>query len=406
MSTNVLEQNIRLGCLNLHLPDGTHYRYGDSAPEANWHIHDPAVLSRVWCDPELELGETYVEKGWDAENPEGLRKLLEVLMRNFADLKPRGWVYLRELLYKWLHRGNAILHSYRHIRHHYDRDEWLFRRFLDRGMFYSCAYFEHPGQSLEAAQQAKCELIRRKLLIEPGHKVLDIGSGWGGLAFYLAAKADVEVVGLTLSREQLRVAETEARKRGLSGQVRFLLQDYREHRGVYDHIVSVGMFEHVGLRDYQAFFRTLDRLLNPDGSALLHTIGSTWRRSELNPWMRRHIFPGAHIPLLSQIMPALEYSRLMLTDAEVLRLHYADTLYEWFRRFQAHRREVAERMDERFARIWEFYLAVCEATFRWWDLVVFQLQIAKRHGVIPITRDYLFNPEAREEQRKLGGIHT
>jgi cyclopropane-fatty-acyl-phospholipid synthase len=389
MLLKAFEESIRVGCLNLCMPDGTRYRFGADEPEAWWNLYDPSVLSRVARHPELNLGETYLEKSWDAGEGEGLRTLLAVLLRNFTDIRPRGFAHLRENLLLRLDRGNGVARSFRQIHHHYDLDEWLFRRFLDQNMFYSCAYFERAGQTLEEAQQAKCELIRRKLLLQPGQKVLDIGCGWGGLAFYLAERAGVDVVGLTLSGEQLRVAREEADRRGLAGRASFLLQDYRQHQGRYDRIVSVGMFEHVGLRHYPDFFRRVDELLAPDGVALLHTIGCGWREGAINPWIRRYVFPGAHIPSLSQLMPALERSRLWITDLEVLRLHYAYTLREWFRRFQRHRAEVAERMGERFARLWEFYLAGCEASFLYWDLAVFQIQMAKRHGPIPITRHYL-----------------
>jgi cyclopropane-fatty-acyl-phospholipid synthase len=392
MLLKILEKNIRTGCLTLCLPDGRRYRFGSDGPEAYWHLHDPGVLPRIPRDPDLGLGETYLDKGWDAGEGEGLRALLEVLMRNFAELRPGMFARLREHLWRWLAPGNGIIRSFRQIHHHYDLDEWLFRRFLDEGLFYSCAYFEQPEQSLEAAQEAKCELIRKKLRLRPGQKVLDIGSGWGGLAFHLAYHADVGVVGLTLSAEQLRVAREEAERRGLGGRVRFLLQDYRQHQGRYDRIVSVGMFEHVGLRHYPEFFRRVGELLAPEGVALLHTIGCGRREGSINPWIRRHVFPGAHIPSLSQLAPAVESAELWVTDLEVLRLHYAYTLREWFRRFQRHRAEVVERMGERFARLWEFYLAGCEASFLYWDLVVFQVQIAKRHGPIPITRHYLFEP--------------
>lgn len=395
---DVLERNIKQGSLHVFLPDGTQYRFGAGAPEANWHIKDSAATRRIAVDPEFELGETYLEGGWSAGGSEGLRRLLAVLMCNFSDVRPRGFAFLRELLQKALRRGNEIARSYQNVEHHYDLDEWLFRRFLDKDMFYSCAYFEYPEQSLEDAQQAKCRLIMRKLLLKPGQRVLDIGSGWGGLAFFLASHADVEVVGLTLSREQLRVAQSAAEARKLQSRVKFILQDYREHQGEYDRIVSVGMFEHVGLRHYPEFFDRVYRWLKPDGVALLHTIGGTRRDGLTNPWIRRHIFPGGHTPLLSQLTPAVEKSGLMTTDAEILRLHYAYTLCEWYRRFQSHRPEVVDRMGERFARMWEFYLAICEAGFRWWDSAVFQLQLAKRHGVVPITKDYLFEEQGSVEK--------
>lgn len=394
MLVELLKNNIKYGYLLLSLPDGTEHRLGNSGPEAHWRFNNETVITRILRDPDMELGETYMEGGWDAGEP-GLRRLFEIFMRNFREGQAKGWTRrIQEALHKLIAQSNRILQSYRHIEYHYDKDEWLFRQFLDQGLFYSCAYFEHPELSLEDAQQAKCRLIMRKLLLKPGQRVLDIGSGWGGLAFYLAAHAEVEVVGITLSQEQLRVAHQQVQDRGLGDRVNFLLQDYREHKGEYDRIVSVGMFEHVGLQNYRAFFEQVRRLLKSDGVALLHTIGVSGKAGLNNVWIRRHIFPGSYLSTLSQITPAIEKTGLMITDIEVLRLHYAHTLAEWYRRFQSHRKEIVERLGERFARMWEFYLASCEASFRFWDLVVFQVQMARQHGAVPITRDYLVRSEA------------
>lgn len=388
-ANGLLARRIQEGSLHLHVPGNPSRRFGAGEPEVHWNVQDVSVLTRLMWDPEFQLGETYVEGGWHAGAPEALPTLLEVIMRNFSapELAPCGRI--RRCMHALVRKGNAIARSYRNVKHHYDLDEWLFRRFLDKRLFYSCAYFEEPGQSLEQAQLAKCRLIARKLCLEPGMRVLDIGSGWGGLAIYLAQDVGVDVTGVTLSQEQLRVAQAEAERAGLQDRVRFRLEDYRKHTGLYDRIVSIGMFEHVGLRHYPEFFRQLATLLKPDGVALLHTIGVNYKNGPANPWITRHIFPGSYIPLLSDLSPAMQRARLMLTDLEVLRLHYAYTLREWFQRFQNHRAEVVERMGERFARMWEFYLAVCEASFRWRDMVVFQLQLAKRHGPVPITRSYL-----------------
>ena len=244
--------------------------------------------------------------------------------------------------------------------------------------------------SLEEAQRAKCRHIMNKLCLQPGQRVLDIGCGWGGLAFYLAEHADVKVTGLTLSREQLRVAESRARERGLEGRVDFRLQDYREHHGSYDRIVSVGMFEHVGVRHYRDYFDQVRRLLVHDGIALLHTIGRHGAPGTTNPWIEKYIFPGGYNPALSEVTRAIERSGLVSCDIEILRQHYAKTLVLWHQRFHAHRAEIAQRMGERFCRMWEFYLATCEAAFRWRDLVVFQIQLTHRMGAVPITRDYLY----------------
>jgi cyclopropane-fatty-acyl-phospholipid synthase len=385
----LLEETVRHGTLTMQLPDLSKRRFGSGQPEATIRFNDPATLQRIAYDPGFEFGQTYMEGGWDY-GEEGLPALLNVTMSNFAGFfanrsrKPLGF------LQKALQQSNRVRRAYRNVSHHYDLDEWLFRRFLDRGMFYSCAYFERPDMTLEEAQEAKCRMIARKLRLGPGMRVLDIGSGWGGLAMHLAREHGVSVDGLTLSREQLRVAREESARRGLEGQVAFYFRDYREHRGQYDRIVSVGMFEHVGQPYYGAFFQQLNDLLKEDGVALLHTIGRTSGPGTTNAWLRRYIFPGGYTPALSELSAAIEPSPLMVTDLEVWRLHYADTLAEWLRRFQSVRTEVAERFDERFCRMWEFYLASCEGTFRYWDQVVFHVQLAKQHDAVPITRDYLY----------------
>jgi cyclopropane-fatty-acyl-phospholipid synthase len=392
-----LRRNIRHGSIQLVIPDGTHYLLGQGQPEAHWVFKDPKAMGRILRDYDLELGETYTEGGWHS-NPGGLLNLLEVLMLNFGETKEHGlrgwWAHL----YKIFQLGNRIARSYRNVSHHYDIDEWVYRRFLDTNMFYSCAYFEKEDQTLEEAQLAKCRLIMKKLLLQPGQRVLDIGCGWGGLAIYLAEHADVMVTGITLSREQLRVAQDEAKRRCLQNKVEFRIQDYREHRGQYDRVVSIGMFEHVGARHFRHFFNQVEALLNPDGIALIHTIGEANHSSSTNPWIRRHIFPGGYIPSLSEISRTAEKSTLIMTDVEILRIHYARTLSEWLNRFSSHRDEVAERMGETFCRMWEFYLAATSSAFRYWDLIVFHMQLAKHHGSVPIHRDYMFRGVEHPDQ--------
>ncbi len=391
MYLRILQRHIRRGRLHVHLPDGV-YSFGDGEPEAHWFIRDRGTLVRILLDPGLELGETYMNGGWHAGDG-GLAPLLEILLRNFSRFGgkiSRWFAPLWRLARQW----NRIGRSYRNVARHYDLDEWLFRHFLDRDLQYSCAYFATPGMSLEDAQRAKCRHLMGKLLLEPGQRVLDIGSGWGGLALFLAEHAGVHVTGLTLSREQLRVATDRARERGLLGRVEFLLADYREHTGHYDRIVSVGMFEHVGAPYHRRFMQRVSELLLPDGVAVVHTIGRSGPPTATNAWIHRHIFPGGYIPALSELSRALEPESLMICDLESLRLHYAFTLEEWLRRFLACRDAVAARMGERFCRMWEFYLAVCAAAFRWSDLLVFQLQLAHHHQVVPITRDYLYRPVA------------
>ena len=290
-----------------------------------------------------------------------------------------------------LQSWNNIGASMRNVSHHYDLDASLFRAFLDQDMHYSCAYFRSPDQPLEEAQSAKCDHIRRKLCLKPGQKVLDIGSGWGSLGLYLADKEDVQVTGLTLSNEQLAVANKEAVRRGLDNQVQFRLEDYRNHHGKYDAVVSVGMFEHVGLRNFDGYFTKVAELLSRDGVAMIHTIGHTDRPTATNPWFRRHIFPGGYIPAISEITTAVERSPLVFADIEVWRQHYALTLKEWNRRFQTVRPEFAREKGERFCRIWEFYLLACQTAFEVSNLVVYQLQLGLNNMSVPTTRDYLYD---------------
>lgn len=389
---HILETGVESGTLHLRLPDGTQHCFGRGEPEVEWCFHDDRAFGRILRNPELEMGETYMEGAWDAGEG-GLALLLHVLMHNFQSLREphrlgRMLHFLREHT-----RKNAIRRSYDNAAYHYDHEEWLFRCFLDEDMQYSCAYFAHPGMSLEEAQQAKLALLRAKLCIQSGDRVLDIGSGWGGLALYLAEQEDVEVTGLTLSREQLRVSRERAAARGLSHRVRFLLQDYREHQEPYDRIVSVGMFEHVGRANYASFFEEVKQRLEPGGLALLHTIGRSSPPAAISEWTERYIFPGSHLPSLSELARAVEDSHLVATDLEVLRLHYAETLAGWLERFRARRSEVRLRLGETFCRMWEFYLASSEASFRVGDLVVFQLQLGHSNQGAPLTRDYLWRGE-------------
>lgn len=389
MMERILAQTIRTGRLVVRYPDGRVGCYGEGQPEVEWALHDPAAIRRLLRNPWLEFGQTYMEGAWDA--PQGLAPLIELLLRNFPESPARGlWSVLKRRIGQW----NSLRQSRRHVARHYDLDEQLFRMFLDSDLHYSCAYFATPDTDLEAAQQAKCQLLLRKLGLTPGQRVLDIGSGWGGLALYLAQQADVEVTGLTLSKEQHRVATRRAAERGLSGQVRFEIEDYRRHRGLYDRVVSVGMFEHVGAPHYRTFFDRVQARLAPGGLAVLHHIGRSGVPGETNPWIRKYIFPGGYNPSLSEVLPPLERAGLLLADVEVLKFHYRYTLREWQRRFQAHRTEALRRWGEPFVRMWEFYLAACEASFATGELVVFQLQMARSLEGLPMTRGHWYAEDA------------
>ena len=297
-----------------------------------------------------------------------------------------------------VHQRNNERNAKRNVAHHYDLDGRLYDLFLGPDRQYSCAYFEHPGQGLDDAQLAKKRHLAAKLLVDPGHRVLDIGSGWGGLALYLAEHCGAEVTGITLSEEQLGVARGRKQQQGLGGAVDFRLQDYRSVTEPFDRIVSVGMFEHVGVAYYDTFFSKVSELLTDDGVMLLHSIGSINGPCVNNPWITKYIFPGGYSPALSEVLPAIERAGLIVTDIEILRLHYAETLRAWRENFLDRRDEAKTLYDERFCRMWEFYLAGCEAGFRHGDLMVFQIQIAKRLDTVPLTRDYI---AARESTLRL-----
>ncbi|WP_435103859.1 class I SAM-dependent methyltransferase [Arhodomonas sp. AD133] len=388
----ILAARIRHGSLSLEYPDGSVRRYGAGEPAARWQIHDHKALPRIAADPDFMLGQTYMDGAWSTPD---LLRLLQVLMVNFPEGQGGRWRRLVQRLLRPFQQWNRRAASRRNVAHHYDLDESLFRRFLDEDMQYSCAYWPPGVDDLESAQYAKKELIRRKLRLQPGQRVLDIGCGWGGLAIHLAEHSDVSVVGVTLSQEQYRVARQRVAERGLDGRVDIRMQDYREVPEEFDRVVSVGMFEHVGARYYDTYFQGVYDHLTRDGVALIHTIGRSTPPGVTNPWIARYIFPGGYIPAMSEVMAAVERQALVSTDIEVLRLHYAQTLAAWQERFQRVRAAVAAEKDERFCRMWEFYLAASEAAFRWHDLVVFQFQLARDQAAVPLTRDYLFAPEER-----------
>jgi cyclopropane-fatty-acyl-phospholipid synthase len=345
-------------------------------------------------DADLRLGELYMDGRFFMESGtlyDFVAMILRETQYQSFPLVARMIDDARARLRIFRHR-NLPARSRQNVAHHYDLDGRLYGLFLDADRQYSCAYFEHADQSLEDAQRAKKEHLAAKLCIEADSRILDIGSGWGGLALHLARMApDGDVVGVTLSKEQLdyaskRLAPDEGMARA---SVRFALADYRSLKGRFDRIVSVGMFEHVGLRSYRTFFRKCADLLEDNGVMVLHTIGCSGTPGFTTPWLDRYICPGGYIPPLSEILPEIEAAGLVVNDIEVLRLHYALTLAHWRQRFMQHWAKAAQLYDERFCRMWEYYLATAEAAFRYEGLVVFQIQITKRNDVVPSTRDYL-----------------
>jgi cyclopropane-fatty-acyl-phospholipid synthase len=375
---------------------GTAHRFGDgSGPPITVRIADRRLEWHLALDPELAAGEGYMNGRLTLEQG-SIYEFIALMMRNLTSRPFPAYAQKLARVRSWtraLAQLNSAGRAKRNVHHHYDIDPRIYDLFLDPDRQYSCAYFVEPNMGLAEAQAAKKRHIAAKLALEPGQKVLDIGSGWGGLALYLASAAGVDVTGITLSSEQLRIARDRALAEAPEHRPRFELTDYRDARGTYDRIVSVGMFEHVGTPHYATFFSSLARLLSPGGTALLHTIGRTDLPAGTNPFIARYIFPGGYIPALSEIMSAVEASGLIVTDVEVLRLHYAETLRAWRGRFVANRAAAVRIAGEEFFRMWEFYLAGSEAAFRFQNFVVFQVQLARRIDTLPITRDYIAGAE-------------
>ena len=392
-----LKRLIRHGDLEVESASGRSFKVGDaSGPPLAIRFKAPAAERRFIRDPELALGELYMD-GALAITKGDLLEVLKLGLRNTATLEGSRWLQLlngARVALRRIQQNNTLLRARANVAHHYDIDDRLYALFLDADRQYSCAYFEDPAHSLEEAQLAKKRHIAAKLLMEPGHSALDIGCGWGGMGLYLATHCGARVTGVTLSAEQLDVAQARARAHNLANQAEFCLQDYRETQGRFDRIVSVGMFEHVGVGFFDDYFRKIAQLLAEDGVALVHTITRTDGPGVTNPWITKHIFPGGYIPAMSEALPAIERAGLIVTDIEILQLHYAETLKAWRERFMARRAQAAALYDERFCRMWEFYLAGSEACFRLGQHVNCQFQLAKKVGVVPMTRSYM---AAREQ---------
>ena len=394
----ILKRILSLGQLRIVDARGAaHTIEGSPGGNVTIRLHDPALHWKLIFRPRLYLPEAYMDGALTIEEG-NLYDLIDLLAVN-VDALPKGVVaHLLNgsaTLLRRLHQYNPAPRARRNAAHHYDLSDQLYELFLDRDRQYSCAYFREGTDDLDMAQLDKKRHIAAKLLIRPGQKVLDIGSGWGGLALCLARECGADVTGLTLSAEQHRVATRRAAAAGLSDRVRFHLRDYRAEAGSYDRIVSVGMFEHVGINHYGEFFAKMKSLLAPQGVALLHSIGRKDGPGSTNPWIRKYIFPGGYVPALSEVVPIAERLGLWITDIEILRLHYAETLRAWRTRFEGNRERIRTIYDERFCRMWEMYLVGSEVAFRRQDLMVFQMQLAKAADAVPLTRDYMFDWERR-----------
>src|SRR5580692_11612003 len=391
-----LTQFIRRGTMNFTTASGAKFSCGDGTgnPVAVRFLGTDAER-RVLLNPELGLGEVFMDGTFVVEQGT-IADALAILL-NQPEILPR-WAKLQawaHYLVRHAQQFNPRSRSKNNVARHYDLDGRLYSLFLDADQQYSCAYFESPDMSLDDAQLAKKRHLAAKLLISRGDSVLDIGSGWGGLGLYLAETTGADVTGVTLSTEQLQVSNARAAEKKLAQCAKFVLEDYRDIPGPFDRIVSVGMLEHVGVDFYDTYFKRCAELLTEDGVLLLHSIGRSEGPDVTNPWIAKYIFPGGYIPALSEVLPSIERAGLLVCDIEILRLHYAETLKAWRERFMARREEAVQLYDERFARMWEFYLACSEMAFRKQNLMNFQIQLTRRQGVVPITRDYL----AREEDK-------
>ena len=378
--------------------------HGDGAgPPVHVRIHDLLTEIRIFLRPKLAIGEAYMNGKLTLEQG-SLYDFLDICMVSTNNLQRYPlWILTKRLrdTVRYILSFNPVGRARRNVAHHYDLSGKLYDLFLDSDRQYSCAYFDHPDQSLEEAQANKKRHLAAKLLLDrPGLKLLDIGSGWGGLGLYLAQDGNAIVKGLTLSEEQHKVSTDRAIESGLDRRTQFELKDYRLEEGQYDRIVSVGMFEHVGPAHFREFFRKCRSLLKDDGVMVLHAIGTFEPPGATNPWITKYIFPGGYIPSLSEVLAAIEKERLVTTDIEVLRLHYAETLRHWRRRFYANMERVRMLYDERFCRMWDFYLTGCELTFRRGNSMVFQIQLAKNKQAVPLKRDYITDSERGGDTRR------
>ena len=386
---------------NLAVTDaaGVTYHFGDNTGEP---VHLRFTSSKwervVALDPALKLGEAYMEGGLEFVRGD-IYKLLEIIFESTGPVaENQMWMkamsFIRTATKRFV-QMNTLKRSARNVQHHYDLSGKLYDLFLDPDRQYSCAYFQTPDTDLNEAQLAKKRHLAAKLQVSMGEKLLDIGCGWGGLGLYFARVLGADVTGVTLSHEQFGIANQRAKTLGLENRAKFLLEDYRNLNAQFDKIVSVGMFEHVGIGHFKEYFDHVKRLLKPDGRFVLHSIGRSGEPGATNPWIAKYIFPGGYIPSLSEVIPVIEKSGLIITDIEILRLHYAETLKAWRQSFLAHWDEAKALYDERFCRMWDFYLAASESAFRWQGMMVFQIQLAHKQDAVPLTRDYIMQEEER-----------
>jgi len=402
---HMLRRFIRKGSLRVIEANGAVTEViGTKTPSATMRLHDPSLPFKLFRNPELHTGEAYMNGTLTFEGCT-LADFLHVFSINrgaIASYPMQKFLRRISRAIRRFQQMNPVGRAQQNVAHHYDLSADLYRLFLDKDMQYSCAYFENGDETLEEAQEKKKRHIAAKMDLQNGQRILDIGCGWGGMALYLASVKNVKVLGVTLSEEQYKIATERAKKAGLTDRVEFRLCDYRDIDEKFDRIVSVGMFEHVGAARYDEFFGRVFELLKDDGFAVLHSIGHMSPPSRASPWLRKYIFPGAYSPALSEVFAATERQHLWVSDVEILRVHYAKTLVEWNDRFQKNRDKIASLYDERFCRMWEFYLLSAETMFRTGAQMVFQMQLSRTRDATGLTRDAIFlrENEYRQVEKK------
>jgi cyclopropane-fatty-acyl-phospholipid synthase len=402
--SHMMKSFIRKGRLTVIDADGKRHVFaGTSGPEVTMRLTDKALYRTLVFNPELAAGEAYMDGTMRFEDGSTLRDFLTLFSVNRLSL---GSYPLQKVLrsikmqFRRRQQSNRKGQAQQNVAHHYDLGNEFYKLFLDEKMLYSCAYFREPTETLEQAQRNKLRLLAAKLCLKEGMKVLDIGCGWGDLALYLATLENVQVTGVTLSTEQQKLASERAQKAGLADRVKFELRDYRDVSGPFDRIVSVGMFEHVGVHHYDEFFAKVNDLMPDDGLMVLHSIGHMSPPGMASPWLRKYIFPGAYSPALSEVFEVVERNSLWVSDLEFLRVHYATTLAHWTERFEKNRDAVIALYDERFARMWEFYLISAEMMFRTGSQLVFHMQLSRKRDAAPIVRDYMTDRQREYIERE------
>ena len=370
------------------------YKFGSSNPQVRIRLKNKSIERKLFFNPNLHIGEAYMNEELIIEKGT-IEEFLNLITNCYDDFISNNKFYkfyeYLSSIFMPLQQINQLVNSKNNVAHHYDINEDLYKLFLDKDMQYSCAYFHNPNISLEQAQKDKKEHIIRKLQIDKNMSVLDIGCGWGGMAIEIAKSTGAKVKGITLSENQFKTASDRAQKEGLSDKVTFALQDYRNETEKYDRIVSVGMFEHVGVKYFKTYLSKANDILNENGVFLLHTIGQRGKPTATSPWIRKYIFPGGYIPSLSEVMKETQKLNINVTDVEVLRLHYAHTLTRWYQNVLENKDKIIKMFDQRFFRMWEFYLLASKYSFVNMGNVVFQIQIAKNINNLPLTRNYIYN---------------